>query len=90
MKIRTDRPFARVAGTIFGLGYCLVGAYALLGSFEQGDAIVRDRAFWFGVTALVVGAIAIAFSWLEERLDLIWCADPRRRARFRPRSTPGP
>jgi hypothetical protein len=82
--VHTDRLVARLVGTAFGLGYGCIGAYALLGSFEQPDIVVQDRAFWFGVTALVVGGVAVAMSWLEERLDLVWCADPRRRARLAP------
>ena len=85
MKVHTDRIVARITGTAFGIGYCLIGGYALTGSFDQADPVVRDRAFWFGVTALVVGLVAIAVSWLERRLDLVWCADPRRRARLAPR-----
>ena len=77
----------RVHGTALGIGYCLIGLYSLTGSFEQPDAVVRDRAFWFGITALVVGVVAVAVSWLEQRLDLVWCADPRRRARLAPRAT---
>ena len=89
-RLRTDRPVARAIGTAFGIGYCAIGAYSLLGSFDQTDALVRDRAFWFGITAVVVGVVAIAVSWLEERLDLVWCADPRRRARFAPRDDAAP
>ena len=87
MKVHTDRLLARLTGTAFGVGYCLIGLYAFTGSFEQTDAVVRDRAFWFGITSLVVGVVAVAVSWLERRLDLVWCADPRRRARLAPRRT---
>ena len=42
------------------------------------DAVTRERAVGFGVSALIAGLIAIPVSWLVRRLDNIWCAPPRR------------
>ena len=68
----------RIAGTLLGVGFVLLGAYALVGGGDAVDPLLRERASGFGVAALVGGLAAIAVSWLVRRLDNIWCAPPRR------------
>ena len=78
MRVHTDLLGTRIAGTLLGLGFLLMGLYALFGG---GDAVVpalRERASGFGVAALIAGLVAIPVSWLVRRLDNIWCAPPRR------------
>jgi len=77
MRIHTDQLPTRVAGSLLGLGFLLIGGYALLGGGEALDPALRERATGFGVAAVIAGAIAIPVSWLVQRLDNIWCAPPR-------------
>jgi hypothetical protein len=55
-------------------GFLAVGAYAILGA---NDA-VRERAWWFGLTAIIGGLWALAVSWLDPDLSGVWCRPPRR------------
>ena len=78
MRIHRDQLALRIGGSLLGIGFVLVGLFALFGGGEEVDAALRERAFGFGMSALVAGAIAIPVSWLVGRLDNIWCAPPRR------------
>lgn len=78
VRVHTDLLGTRIAGTALGLGFLLVGAYALFGGGDAVDPLLRERASGFGVAAIIGGVIAISVSWLVRRLDNIWCAPPRR------------
>ena len=78
MKLHVDKLPTRLAGSALGIGFVVIGVYAILGQPEGLDASVSDRAFWFGVTSVIGGVLALAMSWLAGRLDNIWCAPPRR------------
>lgn len=67
----------RIGGTLVALFFLFVGYYALFGGGDAVDPLLRDRAFGFGISALIAGAIALPVSWLVKRLDNIWCAPPR-------------
>ena len=77
LRIHFSRLPVRIAGSLLGLGFLLVGLYALFGG-EAVDAALRERARGFGISAVLAGLVAIPTSWLVERLDDIWCAPPRR------------
>lgn len=78
MKLHFDQLPMRIAGSALGVGFILIGAYAIAGAPEGLDAYGRDRAFWFGVTSITGGCLAVLMSWLAGRLDNIWCAPPRK------------
>jgi hypothetical protein len=71
----------RLLGTTCGVGYCLLGAYVVLGTRALPDPARGDRGLWWGVTLLIVGLIAIAGSWYVDDVDRIWCRPPPRRLR---------
>ena len=77
MRVHRNDPVIRLLGTLVGTGFLAVGAYALFGADESVGASARERAFWFGVCALVGGAWAIAVSWLDPDLSGVWCRPPR-------------
>jgi hypothetical protein len=39
--------------------------------------LVRERAWWLGVTAIIGGVWALAASWLDPDLSGVWCRPPR-------------
>lgn len=61
-----------------GIGFVLVGAFSVLGADEPGTDMVHDRAVGFGVTAIIIGVIAVLCSLLVKDLSDIWCRHPRR------------
>lgn len=78
MRLYTDQLLKRLFGVFTGIGFCAIGLYSLFGG---GDALVelqQDRAFWFGVTAIIVGLIAVVVSVTVRYLDNIWCRPPKR------------
>ena len=77
LRIHVSRLPVRIAGSLLGLGFLLVGLYALFGGGDVVDAALRERARGFGVSAVLAGLVAIPTSWLVDRLDDIWCAPPR-------------
>lgn len=85
VRLYRDRLAIRIGGTALGVGFLLIGAYALLGGGESMSDIERERAVAFGFTAVIGGIAAIVGSWAERRLHDIWCAHPRRWRRSRPR-----
>ena len=79
MTRRRDQGVKRLLGTVAGTGFCLLGAYTVLGS--QGLPDLGGRVLWYGITLIVIGLIAIASSWYVEDVDRIWCRHPPRRWR---------
>ena len=77
VRIHTDQPAIRVLGTLTGGAFLAVGGYALFGADASVTEALRERAAWFGVTALVGGVWAIGVSWLDADLSGVWCRPPR-------------
>jgi len=77
MRVHTNQLAVRVLGTLTGIAFIAVGGYALLGADASVAESLRERAAWFGITALVGGAWAIAVSWLDADLSGVWCRSPR-------------
>ena len=78
MQIHRDQLVMRLGGTLIALFFLFVGSYALFGGGDAVEAGLRERAFGFGISALIAGLIALPVSWLVKRLDNIWCAPPRK------------
>jgi hypothetical protein len=83
MKIYRNRMVRRVIGSITAFCFLAIGAFALLGnklglSTTGLDADGLDRVFWFGITSIVGGILALAMSWLIKDIDGVWCSPPRR------------
>jgi hypothetical protein len=72
----------RLVGSLFGLGACAVGLFALLGAGQQPD-LEQERALGFGLAALVVGAIALVGSLAVRDAQALWYCSPRRWAPFK-------
>ena len=68
----------RACGTLLGIGFVLIGVFSLAGAGEHVTGIVQERATGFGITAIVVGVIAVVCSLLVKDLNDIWCRHPRR------------
>lgn len=77
MGIHRNQPAVRILGTLTGTGFLAIGAYAIFGADESVSAFLRERAWWFGVCALMAGAWAIVVSWLDPDLSGVWCRPPR-------------
>jgi len=82
VRIHTNQLAIRVLGTLTGLGFLAVGLYALLGADAGVAEPLRERAAWFGLTALVGGVWAVGVSWLDADLSGVWCRPPRARRRM--------
>jgi hypothetical protein len=72
----------RLGGSLFGIGAGLVGLYSLLGGQGQPE-LSRERAIGFGITALVVGAVALIGSLAARDVHALWYCTPRRWRLFR-------
>ena len=84
LRLYTNQLPIRILGTLTGAGFLAIGAYAVFGADDTIAEAVRERAFWFGFTALIGGVWAIAVSWLDGDLSGVWCRSPRaRRDAFR-------
>ena len=68
----------RICGTLLGIGFVLLGAFSVLGAGEPSTEVSHDRAMGFGVTAVIIGIIAVLCSLLVKDLSDIWCRNPRR------------
>jgi hypothetical protein len=90
MRLHRNQLGVRVAGTLTGLGFLVVGAYAAFGADGSVGDYARERSFWFGLTALVGGVLAIGMSWLDSDLTGVWCRSPRRPPPVTPESAPPP
>jgi hypothetical protein len=78
VRIRTNQLAIRCLGTLIGLGFLAIGAYAMLGGDDTVTTYALERTWWFGLTALVGGVWAIGVSWLDSDLSGVWCRPPRR------------
>lgn len=78
LHLHRDQPVIRICGTLLGIGFVLLGLYSALGAGELGGEAGVDRAVGFGVTAVIVGIIAVLCSLLVKDLSNIWCRHPRR------------
>jgi hypothetical protein len=78
VRIYTSQLAIRCLGTLIGLGFLAIGAYAMLGADGSVAALALERAWWFGLTAVVGGVWAIGVSWLDPDLSGVWCRSPRR------------
>ena len=78
MRFRGDHLATRLSGTLVGVGFLLLGAFALIGPGVPTSAENQDKAFWFGMHLIVGGVLAVFVSWTAENLDGIWCRHPRR------------
>jgi hypothetical protein len=78
MRVYLDHLVTRVAGTVLGACFVLIGLYALFAGGDGLSEIERERALAFGITAIIGGLAAVFSSWAEQRLNEVWCAHPRR------------
>ena len=92
MKIlRTDHLVLRTGGTLMGVFFLAIGYLTLTGLETMEEITNPDRVYWYGVTMVIGGVLAIGFAWLEPRLDQVYCATPKRWFRRRPyQSDSGP
>jgi hypothetical protein len=72
----------RLAGSLFGLGCGAVGLFSIFGGGEQLPELNRERAFGFGIAAIVVGLFALVGS-LTADAHRLWYCMPRRWRPFR-------
>jgi hypothetical protein len=72
----------RIAGCLFGLGCWAIGLFSIVGGSENLPELNRERAFGFGVTAIVVGLVAVVGS-LSGDAHRLWYCVPRRWRPFR-------
>lgn len=78
VRIQRNQPLTRILGTLAGIGFLAIGAYAMFGAEDAVPAFVKERAWWFGATTIIAGIWAIAVSWLDADLSGVWCRPPRR------------
>lgn len=78
IRIHRDQPVIRICGTLLGTGFVLVGLFAIFGAAEPTTEVIRERATGFGITAIIVGVVAVLCSLLVKDLSDIWCRHPRR------------
>ena len=78
LRIYRDQPVMRFCGTLLGIGFLLVGVFSALGAGDLGEEVSHGRAMGFGITAVIVGVIAVLCSLLVKDLSDIWCRHPRR------------
>lgn len=72
----------RLAGSLFGLGCGAVGLFSIFGGGADLPALNRERAFGFGIAAIVVGLFALIGS-LTSDAHRLWYCMPRRWRPFR-------
>jgi len=82
MKLYHNQLTVRVLGTVMGVGFLAMSAFALFGG-ENLDAYTQDRAYGFAFAAFVGGVWAIGVSWLDSDLGGVWCKPPKPLARFK-------
>lgn len=81
VRVHTSQLAIRVLGTLIGISFLAVGAYAAFGADDTVPALARNRALWFGITSLIGGIWAIGASWFDADLSGIWCRSPRQNTR---------
>jgi hypothetical protein len=79
---RRDEWPLRIAGSLFGLGCCAIGLFSIFGGSETLPELNRERALGFGITAIVVGLVALIGS-LTADAHRLWYCMPRRWRPFR-------
>jgi hypothetical protein len=72
----------RIAGSMFGLGCGAVGLFSIFGGGDSLPELNRERAFGFGIAAIVVGLVALIGS-LTADAERLWYCMPRRWRPFR-------
>jgi hypothetical protein len=72
----------RIAGSLFGLGCCAIGLFSMFGGGDGLPELNRERAFGFGIAAIVVGLVALIGS-LTADAERLWYCMPRRWRPFR-------
>ena len=77
MRFHRDQRLVRILGTLTGIGFVAFGSYAMFGADDSVAIFARERAWWFGATAVIGGIWAIAVSWLDADLSGVWCRPPR-------------
>ena len=82
MTRRRDDWLLRIAGCLFGLGCCAIGLFSLFGGSASLPHLNRERALGFGVTAVVVGLVAVVGS-LRSDAHRLWYCVPHRWRPFR-------
>ena len=82
LRIYRDQPVMRISGTLMGIGFVLVGTFSVLGAADLSTdptmEMGHERALGFGITAIIIGVIAVLCSLLVKDLSDIWCRHPRR------------
>ncbi len=78
MRVHSDHLAMRLNGTMFGVGFLLLGTFAVIGPGVPTSEANLDKAFWFGMHLIVGGALAVFASWVAKDLNGIWCRHPRR------------
>jgi hypothetical protein len=78
MRLHTDQPGQRLPGVLLGLGFIAIGLFSLFGGGDDLDAVTRERAFGFGIAAVIAGIAAIISSLVPKDLSNIWCSPPAR------------
>ncbi len=78
MRFRGDHLAMRLSGTLVGVGFLLLGTFAVIGPGVPISEENQDKAFWFGMHLIVGGVLAVFGSWTARNLDGIWCRHPRR------------
>ena len=78
MQVHTSNLPLRIGATIMGIGYAIVGVYAVMASGDAPNPELADRAQWLGITFLIAAGLAVSVSWLVADLSNIWCIPPRR------------
>ncbi|MCB1741377.1 MAG: hypothetical protein KDK91_13460 [Gammaproteobacteria bacterium] len=78
MRLHRNQIWTRLLGTLTGLGFLAIGAYALLGGGAELTEVQIERARGFGWVACIGGLWAVAVSWLARDLSGIWCRPPRK------------
>lgn len=81
MAFQVNSLVSRLIGTGIGGGMLAFGVAALRFVDEAPDAVMADRAFWYGATLVAAGALAVALTWLAPDLTNIWCRPPKRSLR---------
>lgn len=81
MAFQVNSLASRVIGTVIGGGMLAFGVVAFQFTGEAPDAEMADRAFWYGITLMAAGALAVVLTWLAPDLTNIWCRPPKRSLR---------
>ncbi len=68
----------RLFGTLFGIGFLLLGTFSVIGPGDPVSEVNQEKALWFGVHLIVAGAAALVASWIVRDLDGVWCRHLRR------------